>query len=108
MTLPCSWEGSTGREESQAGGHLLHTCAGHVAKILTPPPPKPSRNTETELEEIEKETETQQDSASRTVPPFLRNRERFYILLKILLFYFFFCKITKPPQLDQATQELGL
>ena len=31
--------------------------------------------------------ETQQVRASRTVPPFLRNRERFYILLKVLHFF---------------------
>ena len=33
--------------------------------------------------------ETQQTSASGTVLPFLGNRERFYILLEVLLFFFF-------------------
>ena len=42
-------------------------------------------------------------SASRTVPLILRNRERFFILLKVLLFFFFpfffSCKVSKWPQL---------
>ena len=64
-------EGSAGKEESHAGGHLLHTCAGHVAKILTPRQPMLNRNTETELEEMEKQTGKPSGIVSQGLwPPF--------------------------------------
>ena len=48
----------------------------------------PSESMDTEFGFLPGKREMQQASASRTVPHFLRNREGFYILLKVLLFCF--------------------
>ena len=50
-------------------------------------------------------------SASRTVPLILRNRERFFILLKVLLFFFFsfsLAKFQNGHRWHQTTQQPGL
>ena len=52
--------------------------------------------------------ETQQASALRTVPHFLRNKERFYILSKSCFFSLFFCKISKWPQLASGNSVTGV
>ena len=53
--------------------------------------------------------ETQPASVSRTVSPFLENRERFNILLKVSLFFFFsLAEFQNGHSWHQTTQQPGL
>ena len=52
--------------------------------------------------------ETQQARVSRTAPLLLGNRERFYILLNVLNFFFFAAKFQNGHSWHQATQQPSL
>lgn len=59
-----------------------------IAKIMAPRPLMPAQWKYGHRIFLPGKRETQRASASRSVPHFLRNREGFYILMKVLLFCF--------------------
>ena len=87
-----------------------------VAKILAPCPLMPSRSIATEFGENRKEQLYSfcqaKGKRSRLVPqelcPLPRNKERFYILLRVLYFFFPFAKLQNGHNWHQATQQVGL